>query len=164
MSLDQPGIQSTFPPTGCGGNLDCRELTEGTALFLPIAVDGALFSAGDGHAVQGDGEVAGPALECPMEAAELEFLLRSDLGLVRPRAHTPRGWVTFGFHDSLDEATALALSDMLDLLEERLGCGRREALALASLVVDLHVTQIVNGVRGVHAMVTDQALAGLSKR
>src|ERR1700681_784046 len=58
MPLDQPGIQSTFPPTRCGGNLDCRELTEGTALFLPIAVDGALFSTGDGHAVQGDGEVA----------------------------------------------------------------------------------------------------------
>jgi acetamidase/formamidase len=58
MPLDQPGIQSTFPPTRCGGNLDCRELTEGTALFLPIAVDDGLFSTGDGHAVQGDGEVA----------------------------------------------------------------------------------------------------------
>jgi acetamidase/formamidase len=67
----QPGIQSTFPPTRCGGNLDCRELTEGTALFLPIAVDGALFSTGDGHALQGDGEVAGPALNCPMEVEML---------------------------------------------------------------------------------------------
>jgi hypothetical protein len=57
MPLDQPGIQSTFPPTRCGGNLDCRELTEGAVLFLPIAVDGGLFSTGDGHAVQGDGEV-----------------------------------------------------------------------------------------------------------
>jgi acetamidase/formamidase len=134
---------------------------QGSTLYLPIPVDGALFSAGDGHAVQGDGEVAGPALECPMQAAELEFHLRPELKLARPRAHTPRGWITFGFHDSLDEATALALSDMLDLLDERLGCGRREALALASLVVDLHVTQIVNGVRGVHAMVADEALARL---
>jgi acetamidase/formamidase len=90
--------------------------------------------------------------------------LRPELALARPRAHTPRGWITFGFHDSLDEATAVALDDMLELLDERLGCGRREALALASLVVDLHVTQIVNGVRGVHAMVSDQALAGLMKR
>jgi len=77
MPLDQPGIQSTFPPTRCGGNLDCRELTEGTVLFLPIAVDGGLFSTGDGHAVQGDGEVAGPALNCPMQV-EMEFRLLSD--------------------------------------------------------------------------------------
>jgi acetamidase/formamidase len=136
----------------------------GTTLYLPIPVDGALFSAGDGHALQGDGEVAGPALECPMEAAELEFHLRPELALARPRAHTPRGWITFGFSESLDDATVLALADMLELLDERLGCGRREALALASLVVDLHVTQVVNGVKGVHAMVTDQALAGLATR
>lgn len=161
MPPDAPGRHPTSPPRACGGNIDCKELVQGSTLYLPIPVDGALFSAGDGHAVQGDGEVAGPALECPMQAAELEFHLRPELKLARPRAHTPRGWITFGFHDSLDEATALALSDMLDLLDERLGCGRREALALASLVVDLHVTQIVNGVRGVHAMVADEALARL---
>ena len=66
MPLDVPGVQSTFPPTACGGNLDCRELTQGAALFLPVAVDGGLFSTGDGHALQGDGEVAGPALNCPI--------------------------------------------------------------------------------------------------
>ena len=165
LSPAEPGEHSTIPPrAACGGNIDCKELVAGSTLYLPIPVDGALFSAGDGHALQGDGEVAGPALECPMEAAELEFHLRPDLAFARARAHTPRGWITFGFHDSLDEATAFALADMLDLLDERLGCGRREALALASLVVDLHVTQIVNGVRGVHAMVTDEALAGLVKR
>ena len=164
MPPDAPGRHSTTPPRACGGNIDCKELVAGSTLYLSIPVDGAVFSAGDGHALQGDGEVAGPALECPMEAAELEFHLRPELELARPRAHTPRGWITFGFHDSLDEATALALADMLELLDERLGCGRREALALASLVVDLHVTQIVNSVKGVHAMVTDRALTGLMKR
>jgi acetamidase/formamidase len=144
MPPDEPGRHSTTPPRSSGGNIDCKEL--------------------DGHAVQGDGEVAGPALECPFEAAELEFHLRPDLRLARPRANTPRGWVTFGFHESLDEATVFALSDMLDLLNEQLGCGRREALALASLVVDLHVTQIVNGARGVHAMLAHEALAKLVTR
>ena len=62
MPLDVAGTQSTFPPTACGGNMDCRELVAGTTLFLPIAVAGGLFSTGDGHAVQGDGEIAGPAL------------------------------------------------------------------------------------------------------
>ena len=161
MPPDLPGRHPTSPPRACGGNIDCKELVAGSTLFLPIPVDGALFSAGDGHAVQGDGEVAGPALEAPFEAAELEFHLRPDLTLVRPRARTPHGWITFGFHEDLDEATADALSDMLDLLDEQLGCGRTHALALASLVVDLHVTQIVNGVRGVHAMVAHEALARL---
>src|SRR5262245_35953512 len=101
MPLDQPGIQSTFPPTRCGGNLDCRELTEGTVLLLPIAVDGGLFSTGDGHAVQGDGEVAGPALNCPMQV-EMEFRLRPELRLALPRARQTSGWLTFGFGHSLD--------------------------------------------------------------
>ncbi len=164
MPPDEPGRHPTSPPRASGGNIDCKELVAGSTLYLPIPMDGALFSAGDGHAVQGDGEVAGPALECPFEAAELEFHLRPDLKLVRPRANTPRGWVTFGFHDSLDEATAIALSDMLDLLDEQLGCGRRAALALSSLVVDLHVTQIVNGVRGIHAILAHEALARLMTR
>ncbi len=161
MPPDEPGRHPTAPPRSCGGNIDCKELVAGSTLFLPIPVDGALFSAGDGHAVQGDGEVAGPALESPFEAAELEFHLRPDLKLTRPRARTPDSWVTFGFDEDLNEATAQALGDMLDLLDEQLGCGRTQALALASLVVDLHVTQIVNGVRGIHAMITHEALAKL---
>jgi acetamidase/formamidase len=87
MPLDQAGVQSTFPPTACGGNLDCCELTEGTALMLPIAVDGGLFSTGDGHAIQGNGEVAGPALNCPMEVEmEMEFRLHPQFELTLPRA------------------------------------------------------------------------------
>ncbi len=161
MPPDEPGRHSTTPPRAGGGNIDCKELVQGSTLFLPIPVEGALFSAGDGHAVQGDGEVAGPALEAPFEVAELEFHLRPDLKLVRPRARTPQAWVTFGFHEDLDEATVQALGDMLVLLDEQLGCGRTQALALSSLVVDLHVTQIVNGVRGVHAMISHEALARL---
>ena len=161
MPPDEPGRHSTVPPRPCGGNLDCRELVAGSTLWLPIPVDGALFSAGDGHALQGDGEVAGPALECPMERAVLEFHLRPDLRLSRPRAHTPAGWVTFGFDRDLEVATRDALSDMLDLVVEHAGHDRAWAMAVASLLVSLRVTQIVNGVRGVHAVLAHDALVAL---
>ncbi len=164
MPPDEPGRHSTVPPRACGGNIDCRELVEGSTLFLPIPVDGALFSAGDGHALQGDGEVAGPALECPMERAVLEFRLRPELRLERPRAETPAGWITFGFDRDLNEATRIALSDMLDLLVELAGGDRALATAYASLLVSLRVTQIVNGVRGVHAILPREALAAIRAR
>lgn len=158
MPLDVPGAQSTFPPMPCGGNMDCRELVEGTVLFLPIAVEGGLFSCGDGHAVQGDGEIAGPALACPMERAELEFHLRPDLHLTLPRARTAKGWLTFGFHRDLNEAWTIAAREMVRLMEELYRLKPKEALSLASLVVHLSVTQAVNGVRGVHALLPHDAL------
>jgi acetamidase/formamidase len=162
MPLNQPGIQSTFPPTRHGGNLDCRELTEGTALFLPIAVDGGLFSTGDGHAVQGDGEVAGPALNCPMEV-EMDFRLHPELRLSLPRARLASGWLTFGFSRSLDEAAAIATVEMVKLMGELYRFSPRQALSLASLIVDLRITQMVNGVRGVHALLRDDAIEQAAK-
>ncbi len=161
MPPDEPGRHSTVPPRACGGNIDCRELVAGSTLWLPIAVDGALVSAGDGHALQGDGEVAGPACECPMERAVLEFHVRRDMRLARPRAETPAGWITFGFDRDLNAATEVALADMLELIVELGGGDRARALALASLVVSLRVTQIVNGVRGVHAILPHEALAAI---
>ena len=160
MPPAEPGRHSTIPPRATGGNLDCRELVPGTSLFLPIAVDGALFSFGDGHAAQGDGEIAGPALECPM-TCELSLHLHPDLRLAMPRARTPSGWVTVGLHEDLEEAAYLAANGMLDLLVERLRMDRHEAAAFASVVMDLRISQLVNFSRGVHAMVSDAALAGL---
>lgn len=154
----EPGRHSTVPPRATGGNLDCKELVAGSTLYLPIAVPGALFSAGDGHAAQGDGEVSITAIECPLERVRLRFELRPDLHLKAPRAHTPAGWITFGLHPDLNEAAYLALEGMLDLLAELHGLERIQALALASLAVDLRVTQIVNEVRGVHAVLPDGAL------
>lgn len=151
MPPDEEGIHSTSPPRYCGGNMDCKELVKGSVLYLPISVEGALFCAGDGHAAQGDGEVSCQAIECPMELVDLTFNLRKDLQLTSPRANTPSGWITFGFHEDLNEATALALSDMLTLMGELYGINRVEAMALGSSVIDLRITQIVNGVKGVHA-------------
>lgn len=157
MPPPESGTHSTTPPRVSGGNIDCKELVEGTRLYLPIPVDGALFSAGDGHARQGDGEVSQLAIECPVERAELTLRV-SDLELGSPIAWTPGGWLTFGFDADLDEAAAVATDAMLELMGREHGLERAEALALASLVVDLRVTQVVNEVQGVHAVLPHDAL------
>jgi acetamidase/formamidase len=158
LAPDEPGTHSTAPPRPCGGNIDCKELVSGTTLYLPIAVDGALLSAGDGHAAQGDGEVSQLAIEAPVERAQLTLSVRDDLPLTTPTAWTPEAWLTFGFDEDLDEAAALAIDAMLELMGREHGLERREALALASVVVDLRVTQLVNGVRGVHARLAHDAV------
>ena len=158
MPPPEPGIHSTQPPRVWGGNIDCRELVAGTTLFLPIPVDGARFSAGDGHARQGDGEVSQLAIECPIERAVVTLTVRDDLRLDWPIAWTPGSWITFGFDEDLDEAAALATEGMLELMGRELGLERLDALALASLVVDLRVTQLVNGARGVHAVLAHDVL------
>ena len=158
MPPDEPGIHSTHPPRPSGGNIDCKKLLAGTTLFLPIAVDGALLSAGDGHAAQGDGEVSQLAIEAPVERAQLTLSVRDDLSLTAPIAWTPEAWLTFGFDEDLDEAAALAVDGMLQLMGREYGLERREALALASVAVDLRVTQLVNGAQGIHARLAHEAL------
>ena len=158
MPPPEPGIHSTTPPRRFGGNIDCKLLVTGTTLYLPIPVDGALLSAGDGHGAQGDGEVSGTAIECPLELAQLTLGLRDDLDLRMPVARTPDAWLAFGFDRDLDVAADLATETMLDLMERELGADRKRALALASVAVDLHVTQLVNEVKGVHAVLRDGAL------
>jgi acetamidase/formamidase len=158
MPPAEPGRHPTPPPRPTGGNIDCKELVAGSILYLPIAVPGALVSVGDGHALQGDGEVSGVAIECPMDLAVLTFDLRRDLPITTPRAETPIGWLTFGFDESLDEAMLIALEAMIDLMHEQHDLPRAQALALASLLVDLRITQVVNGVRGVHAVLPHGAL------
>lgn len=148
----EAGVHVTSPPRYCGGNIDCKELGKGSTLFLPIAVDGALFSIGDGHAAQGDGEVSGTAIECPMDLVDITLFLRDDLQLTMPRALTPSGWVTFGFNEDLNLAAAQALNEMTEMIRENYQIEKTEALALASVTVDLRVTQVVNGVKGVHAI------------
>jgi acetamidase/formamidase len=158
MPPPDPGVYPTGPPRAWGGNLDCKELVAGATLFLPIPVDGALFSAGDGHARQGDGEVSSTAIECPLERAQLSLSLRDDLELAAPIARTREAWLAFGLGEDLDEAAANAIESMLGLMGRELGLERRDALALASVAVDLRVTQVVNGVLGVHAVLRDDAI------
>jgi acetamidase/formamidase len=162
MPPDEPGMHSTAPPRVTGGNIDCKELVVGSSLFLPIAVPLGLFSTGDGHAVQGDGEVGSTALECGMELVDITFTLHPQLHLTTPRATTPAGRITFGFSGDTHEAAMIALEAMLDWMGELYGLERRDALALASLAVDLHVTQLVSAdVRGVHAILRYDAIGSL---
>lgn len=164
--MGMPGISDipvpSWTPRPEGGNIDCRELTSGTRLYLPIAVDGALFSVGDGHAAQGDGEVSGTGIECPMDSALLTFDLSDEFILTAPLARTPDSWISFGFDEHLDAAAIRALDGMLDLFGRQFAITRANALALASVAVDLRITQIVNGVRGVHAVLRDDAIDGLA--
>jgi acetamidase/formamidase len=158
MPPDEQGIHSTGPPRRFGGNIDCKELVAGTTLYLPVSVDGGHLSAGDGHGAQGDGEVSGTAIECFVDRAQLTLEL-SDLDLRSPIARTRHAWIGFGFDEDLDLAAEHALATLLDLMERELELDRSYALALSSVVVDLRVTQVVNGVKGVHAVLRDDAFA-----
>jgi acetamidase/formamidase len=156
MPPDEPGLHSTIPPRRWGGNIDCKELVAGTTLYLPIPVDGALFSAGDGHAAQGDGEVSGTAIEAPV-TAQVTLGLRDDLPLEWPVARVDGAWLAFGFDEHLGRAARIAVDGLLALMEREHGLAHDEALALASVVADLRVTQVVNEVLGVHAVLRDDA-------
>ncbi|GAB5492614.1 MAG: acetamidase/formamidase family protein [Phototrophicaceae bacterium] len=158
MPPPEEGQHDTAPPRIWGGNIDCKELVSGTTLYLPIPVDKALFSVGDGHAAQGDGEVSVQAIECPIEKAELTLTLHEDMPLDAPIARIDGAWLTFGFHENLNQAAYMALDNMVNLMTEKLHLSRKEALALASPIVDLRITQIANPAVGVHAILRDDAL------
>jgi acetamidase/formamidase len=151
------GLVSTLPPRRNGGNLDNKELVAGTTLYLPIHVDGAMFSVGDGHGAQGDGEVCVTAIETGL-IGTFTLRVRPDMALEWPMAETPTHLITMAFDPSLDQAVIVALRNMLDLIVARTGLARHEAYALASLVVDLRVTQVVNGNKGIHAMIAKERL------
>ncbi|GAA4547844.1 acetamidase/formamidase family protein [Amycolatopsis samaneae] len=156
-----PGRHATRYPRRVGGNLDCRELVAGSTLLLPVEVAGALLSVGDGHAAQGDGELSSTALECPMAEVELTVRVREGLELAGPQARTPAGRVVLGLGADLDEATEMAVEGALAYLRAELGLDRSAAVAVASLVVNLRITQIANGTVGVHALITHEALTTL---
>ncbi|QRP49494.1 acetamidase/formamidase family protein [Amycolatopsis sp. FDAARGOS 1241] len=154
----EPGDHSTIPPRAeGGGNLDCRELVAGSTLFLPVTVSGANLHVGDGHAAQGDGEVGGTAIECPM-TTELTLDVVTGRPVPGIHAEAPAGRITFGFSADLNKATAEALGAMLTWLQSLYDLDRPTALALASPVVDLRVTQIANETWGVHALLPTGAI------
>ncbi|MGX7596714.1 acetamidase/formamidase family protein [Planococcus plakortidis] len=158
LAPGEAGTHRTSPPYRTGGNIDCKELVEGSSLFLPVEVEGALLSFGDGHALQGDGENSGTAIECPMDLVNLTVVLHEEMEPAMPKAKTPDGWVTFGFDVDLNEAAATALDEMVGLIQQFHSLSKTEAVALASVAVDMHVTQIVNGVKGVHAILPHGAI------
>jgi acetamidase/formamidase len=152
VAWDEPGEHSTIPPRAVGGgNIDCKELVAGSILYLPVTVPGALLSIGDGHAAQGDGEVAGTAIECGM-TTEIQLDRVTERPVAGAHAETPAGTITFGFSPDLNAAMGDALDAMLTWLQASYGVGKATALAM-------RITQVANQSWGVHALLPAGAIS-----
>lgn len=145
------GRISTIQPRAHGGNIDNKELVAGTTLYLPVFNEGAMFSCGDGHGAQGDGEVCVTAIETALEGT-FQLSLRDDFSIQFPRAETPTHLITMGMHEDLDRCVEMALRDMITWIVHRTGLRPEDAYMLCSLAGDLRVTQTVNGNKGIHMM------------
>jgi len=145
------GRVSSGPPNVFGGNMDNRDLVGGTTLYLPVFVPGGLLSVGDGHAAQGYGEVCLSAIETSLKG-EIQVILHKNQPLKQPRAETPTHFMTMGLHQDLDEAARIATREMLDWIVETKKISRDDAYMLSSAAMDLVVTQVVDGTKGIHAL------------
>jgi acetamidase/formamidase len=146
------GRISSAPPWFHAGNLDNKEFVAGTTLYIPVHARGALFQVGDGHAGQGNGEVTITALETSL-AGVFQFIVRKDMHLRWPRGETPTHYITMGLHEDLRVATTLAVDEMIDFLVTEKHLSRDDAYMLTSVAADLSITQLVDGNKGVHAMI-----------
>ena len=146
------GRWNSAPPWVMAGNLDNKDLVAGATLYIPVHAPGALFEVGDGHAGQGDGEVDITALETSL-IGTFQFTVRKDLHLKWPRAETPTHYITMGLNDDLNAATTLAVREMIDFLVTEKHLSRDDAYMLASVSADLHITELVDGNKGVHMMI-----------
>jgi acetamidase/formamidase len=146
------GRQHSGPPGAFGGNIDLKDLTVGATLYLPVHVPEALFMVGDGHAAQGDGEVDLTAIETSLTGTFRLDLVKGR-PLAWPRAETPTHWITLGLHENLEEAMRMAIRETVKFLNEEKGLAPEDAYALASIAIDFEVTQVVDGVKGIHALI-----------
>src|SRR5207237_10495757 len=144
---------STIRPWKNGSNMDINELTEGSVIYFPVFLEGALIWTGDSHCLQGNGEVNLTALECSYKEIELQPIVRKDMKLTWPRIETPTHYIMVGFDEDLSVAMANAVRETVDFLSTQKGLDRYEAYALASIVGDCRVSQVVDVRKGVHCMV-----------
>jgi acetamidase/formamidase len=156
MGVAPPAVMgriSSGPPGVHAGNLDNKDLGAGATLYLPVHVPGALFSAGDPHAAQGQGEVDLSAIETGLRG-RFQFVVRHDMKVVWPQAETPTHWIVMGLNEDLDEAMKIAVRETINFITQRFPkLSREEAYMIASVAVDYHVTQVVDGTKGIHAMI-----------
>src|SRR5258706_9022532 len=151
---------SSAPPGVHAGNMDNKDLAAGTILYLPVHMAGAMFSAGDAHAAQGHGEVDLTAIETGLRG-RFQLIVRKDLKLKWPRAETPTHWMVMGLNPNLEEAMKIAVRETIDFITERFPpLTRREAYMIASVAVDYHVTQVVDGTKGIHGMIPKAIFTG----
>ena len=140
------------PPGTFAGNLDLKELVAGSTLYIPVFHPGGLFYTGDAHAAQGDGEISGTAIETA-NTAILQFILHKAKTLTAPRAETPTHYIAIGLSPDLDDAMQMAYDETVVWLEELRGFDAFTTTPLASIGIDYRITQIVDGTKGVHAMI-----------
>jgi acetamidase/formamidase len=153
------GRISSGPPGVHTGNIDNKDITAGTTLYMPVFVRGALFSLGDGHAAQGDGEVDLSAIETGLRGT-LQFIVRKDMKIAWPRAENATHWIVMGLDPSLDEAMKIAVRETINLITEKFPkVSRQEAYMIASIAADYHITQVVDGTKGVHGMIPKAVFA-----
>jgi acetamidase/formamidase len=149
VAPDAPGRISTVPPGRHGGNIDNWRIGAGATMYYPVQVDGALFSVGDPHISQGDGEIAGTAIESSLDVL-LQIVLRRDFSFPSPLLETDDYWIVHGFHEDLNIAMRAAALDMLTLLTEHRHLSRDDAYSLMSVAADFAVTQVVDERQGIH--------------
>ena len=145
------GRITSIIPREFGGNMDNRSLTKGATVYFPVFNRGALFSAGDGHALQGDGEVCLTAIETSMTGT-FEFIVRNDLKVAFPRAETATHYIAMGMNEDLDDAAKQALRHMIAWIVELTDLPAIDAYTLCSIAADLRITQMVDINKGVHSM------------
>jgi acetamidase/formamidase len=147
------GRINSGPPGVHGGNLDNKDIGAGTTLYLPVHAPGALFSVGDAHAAQGHGEVDLTAIETGLRG-RFQFIVRKDMKLTWPRAETPTHWIVMGLSPNLEDAMKMAVRETVNFITNRFShLSREEAYMIASVAVDYHVTQDVDGTKGIHGMI-----------
>jgi acetamidase/formamidase len=151
--LPAMGRISSMPPGVHTGNLDNKDVMAGTTLYLPVYAAGALFSVGDAHAAQGHGEVDVSAIETG-NRGRFQLIVRKDMKLTWPRAENATHWIVMGLNPNLEEAMKMAVRETISFITERFPkLSREEAYMIASVAVDYHVTQVVDGTKGIHGMI-----------
>jgi acetamidase/formamidase len=147
------GVVSSVPPGQYAGNIDLRDLTEGSILYIPVWQPGGKLFTGDSHAAQGDGEVNNQALETAMREVRVRVVLHKQAGWSWPFAETAEHWIAMGIDADLNEAFRIATRNTIDFLHRKAGLSKLDAYSLASIGVSFRVTQFVNKTRGVHALI-----------
>ena len=154
-----PGVTSSVPPGPHGGNTDLSEMVEGSTMFIPVWRPGALIFTGDSHALQGDGEINLSALETRMKELRIQVMLHKQKNFAWPIAETATHWITLGLDKDLNVAMTLAARNAINFLSAHADLTKLDAYALCSIGVSFRVTQVVDIVRGVHAMIPKNLFA-----
>jgi acetamidase/formamidase len=163
MGVAPPAIMgriSSAPPGIHAGNMDNKDIGAGASLYVPVYVPGALFSVGDAHAAQGQGEVDLTAIETGLRG-KFQFIVHKDMKLTWPRAETPTHWIVMGLNPNLEEAMKMAVRETIGFITQRFPkLSSDEAYMIASVAVDYHVTQVVDGTKGIHGMIPKAIFVG----